>query len=271
MLRNFVFGLTLVMLLGCANGIQDSLDDARFALDVGDYTQAVNSADAVLTADATNMEAAILKATALAGRIGIELTKIADDLIDTAGTTGTNKDFDTLRTAFASIFNKSSDFTDLRTAITTLTGLTAPAVGDPNRPDFYFLLGLLQTMEAFNLPTLTAAPAGSAADSYDPSTLTTTHRTNVEADFLSADDNLVNAGIAADNNLIDTLRQNFCAMKGATTGDAVGQGFSLTQLRDLMRCQLDDNTSSPNTAFESVANCNEFTFSACSGAGDTAL
>lgn len=270
MLRNLFFSLTLV-LFGCANGIQDSLDDARFALDVGDYTQAVNSADAVLTADATNMEAAILKATALAGRIGIELTKIADDLIDTAGTTGANKDFDTLRTAFASIFDKSSDFTDLRAAITTLTGKTAPSVGDPNRPDYYFLLGLLQTMEAFNLPPLTAAPAGNVADSYDPSSLTATHRSDVQADFLDADDNLINAGIATNNNLIDTLRQNFCAMKGATTGDTGGQAFSLTQLRDLMRCQLDNDTSNPNTAFESVANCNEFTFSACSGAGDTAL
>lgn len=271
MFRKTFLGLICFFLANCANGIQDSLDEARFALDTGDYSRAVTSADTALTADPTNMEAAIVKATALAGRIGIELTKIADDLIDTAGTSGTNKDFSSLRTAFNAIFNTASDFIDLRTAITTLTGLTAPVATDPNYPDYHFLLGLLQTMEAFNLPTLTASPAGNTADNYDPSLVTATIRTNVQADFLGADDNLVKAGLSSSNDLIDTIRQNYCAIRSATTFDDATLSFTLAQLRDLIRCQLDDNSTTPNTAFEAVASCAEFDFSTCSGAGDTTL
>jgi len=50
-----------------------------------------------------------------------------------------------------------------------------------------------------------------------------------------------------------------------------GQAYTLEQLRDLIRCQLDNTPLAPNTAFEAVATCLEFDFAACSAAGDTDL
>ena len=63
---------TIILVLACifascASGTNEKLDEARFALDSGDFDTAISKAGSVLTGDRANVEAALLLASAHAG------------------------------------------------------------------------------------------------------------------------------------------------------------------------------------------------------------
>ena len=70
-LGKLILIIPLVLFFSCAAGVQENLDKARFALDKGNYSVAKTNAEAALTADATDVEAALLLASAYAGFAGL--------------------------------------------------------------------------------------------------------------------------------------------------------------------------------------------------------
>ena len=274
-LGKLILIIPLVLFFSCAAGVQENLDKARFALDKGNYSVAKTNAEAALTADATDVEAALLLASAYAGLAGIELTNVAGDIMDTAGVGGDNDDFEVIRAAFASILDSDEKVTNLDNAIESLRPdssaspklSVAPASTSDQHANYSFQLGMLQTIQAFALPSLKAQPAGTTTITLADIVATT--RASTETSFLEADDNLVNANLD-DNDLVTTLRQNFCVLKGINSATTAGQAFSLAELQDMIACQLDAAGSSvapTTTTCIAIAAL----FSGCSGSGDTSL
>lgn len=270
--------LSLSFLSACgASSIDEKIENARFLVDqpfdAVKYTAAQTEAQAALTADPTNVDAALLLSSADAGLAGIKLTKVIPDVMDTAGVSGSNNDFAVIHDALAKILKKEADITNLRKAIEALrTDLkTPPAATDSAYGQYHMQLGMLQTLAAFSVPMLHAEPFGNTADNYDPSKVVAADRDNAENDFIEADDNLVAANLSG-NDVTTTIRQNFCALKSVPAAtDKAGEAFTLEQLRDLVRCQLDSTPLAPNTPFEAVATCADFDFAGCTSAGDTKI
>lgn len=260
--------LSLTLLIcSCAAGIDEAIDEARFALDGGDYSKAITALETEFAADPTNIEAAVILAAAYAGRANIELTTVIDDLMDTAGTDSTD-DFAYFRNKMEDIISDSpNNLPDLRSAISTLNSVTtAPTEAHRYYSSYYLQLGMLQTLEAFSRPIFLAQPTGET--SVDVTQIVADDRTNIETDFINADDNLILAGLESDNQLIQTLRENFCTLKAPTAGDTSSdEAFSLGRLRDLITCQLSGATPTTST----VTTCADFDVSSCDGAGDTSL
>ncbi len=270
----------LLFSIACASSLEEAVENCQFALDDADYTSAVTYCQEAITADASSVEARILLSSAYAGSANIELLGIMDDIQDTQGISGKNKDFDVMRATMAAIMKDADDLGDLRNAISTLDNDTYKPTdaNDDNYQSYYFQLGFLQAIESFALPTLTAQPVGEEYDSTtSPANLDADDRTSVESSMVNADDNLIKGGQGTDSSLVETVRQNFWALAGANTGTAGSTAFSLEGLRDFVKCQLDPlNTGNADDAtfvpgglgFEGVANCAVFDFT---DDGDTAI
>jgi hypothetical protein len=144
-------------------------------------------------------------------------------------------------------------------------------------------MGFLQTVEIFSRPTILAQPT--AASAVTVNNITDTDKGYIYDDFIASDDNLIEAGITTTGSgadLITVIRQNYCVLHNVTQ-PAVG-GFTLAELRDLIKCQLClgvDNTAicdkpSENMTqaagdFQSpaIATCATFNFTACNNPGPT--
>ena len=67
---------------GCASYSDERLDSARFAIDKSNWTEAINDAEAVLSRDSSNVEAALLLSAGYAGRGGIGVLGIGADIAE---------------------------------------------------------------------------------------------------------------------------------------------------------------------------------------------
>lgn len=254
----------LVWSTSCAVTSTDDLEEARFSLDGGDFATAVTKLES-LTGIATNHEATLLLASAYAGRAGLDLLSLAKVLSTESNET---EIFKKIHEALVGVLDSTNGLTDIGRAITTLNSFAT--ANDPSATDTAerrYRLGMLQMIRAFIFPTITAKPTSGAA--LNPLLILT--KDDVQSDFIASDNNLTNdgstGGLATDNQLVDVLRKNFCALKERSAAS----GFTVAELQDLTLCQLTSNPSNLRAAdFQSasITLCSDFSFS-CTGSNGT--
>lgn len=252
-----VAGLVTITFIfsACATSVNDGIDEARFALDSGDYATAVTKANEALTADPTNIEAALLLAAAYAGRAGITVLDISDDISDADNA---DSEFQVVRDALAT---EVTNFDDLRSAIVTLSTTLTPQPTSTHDlyGDHQFQLGLLETIEALSLPSITAKAEGETTPTV--SRITAAIAANVQADFVNADDHLINAGMAASDALVQNIRKVYWATKNVSPAGT--SGFTTGALQDINLCQLHsapDTLGAGDFQEAAVATCASFAF-----------
>lgn len=260
-IQSIVVTVAMATLTACAPSGSADIEAARFALDSGDYSTAITKAQAALTADTTDVDAAMVLSSAYAGQAGASLLAIVSDISNTGNT---DNEFEAIHDAFiASIPVENLD--ELRSAIATLTTTLTeePTTTHELYADFNFQLGVLEIIEAFAAPSITAQPAaGGAIDATD-----ITSKDDYQTDFIDADDRLIAAGMEASDDLIDIIRKNYCVLHDLSAGD----GFDLDVLQDLVNCQLSENADTVTTTAIGVANCAAFAteFDDCANPGAT--
>ena len=261
--------LILLLTMSCAVSSDSDLETARFALDSGDYTTAINKALTVFNNQPSNIEAAMLLAEGYAGRAGADLLNIAIDLTSNAS----NEDeFDAVHDALVA---NIGNFSDLRAAIVALgtTLSPQPSSADELFTDHQFELGMYQAIEAYGLPSITAQPT--ADGDITVSDITEEIKSTTQNGFINADNNLIAAGFSANDTIVLGIRETYCALQRATGST---EGFELSALRDMNSCQL---SASPDslTDFETarITTCAQFAPSnitlgaSCTSADDTTL
>lgn len=282
---SFAF-FTLSLALSCgAPSKEGGMDKARFALDscstdnTGPCTTAANEALDVLTSDSTNVQAALLRSSALATTGGVDMLLLVEDL---SKTTDSSQKFKTMHDT---IIPTITDITALRTSIATLQSPTYTgtlAEGDDYHRDFYFQIGILQAFEAFTLPTILAQ--STPASAVNVNLITSTDKDNIQADFIDADNNLITSGITDSSikgwDLVKAVRQNYCTLRNITGGP----GFTLEVLQDMVLCQLCIGITNTSICAKEAASfvaadfksplvltCASFNFTLCENAGATGL
>jgi hypothetical protein len=232
--------------VNCASDFQSSLESARFNLDKGNYTAAINSATAALQASPGNVEASRLLANAYFGRSGLDFLDLAAGLTDLQ-----NSDTPNFQ-AIADTLPESVDMDDLRSAITTLEtldGIDDATITDDALADAGFDLAIMQMVESFAVGVFES----DYFSTLDVTGILDADAEIVQDDLLLFDNRLIASGIAADEDFIEEVRQTYCVLEPLSVGD----GFTTTEYRAFVGCQLsDDPTTFDTTAIDAgIANC----------------
>lgn len=246
-----VLAVLIVSTIGCASSLNKYTEECLFNLDVQQYAAAVNNCLKAVAANANDEEAAMYLSSAYAGRGGVDILSLEKDLAEESKEETAFKD---IHDALVSGIGVDG-LPDLRLSISTLTGFGPTPVDTEN---FYGQLGLLESIEAFALPSLTAQPEAGGA--IDVNLITPDIKDSTQTDFIDSDDYLVDqAGWSSDHQLVKALRKNYCVLKNITGGP----GFTLAVLRDQVLCQLsDDRTSLTAADFQSgITACSAFNYS----------
>lgn len=263
--RAAFLGMCGVLAAGCGSAFDKNMDDARKALNDGNWAKAITAATAATAADSTSLEAFLLLCSGYAGQAGVDLLEITKQLtVTTNSDTAFDLVHDTLLTTMTS--NGCAIGTclgDLNTAITTLTTTftgTVTAYDAHLQKQYFFQLGILQFIQALGLPTLTAQPT--ASGTITPTDVTAAITTTAQADFITGYANLTNAttGITSSNVLVTVLAKNYWTLKNASVATGTVSGISQGVLQDLTLCQL--TTSAATAVTTTVANCAAFGFTA---------
>lgn len=246
---SFLLLASYFLILSCASSTEGSLDSARFALDnckpedVAACETAADEVDKVLAGDPDNISAALIKSSARATQGRVDMLSLISDLTQTTTESGIDQEtqkFKFIRSALLGTMT-TADLVYLREGVSTLTDIVDGGAApqdetDPLYRDFYFQLGMLQSLEAFIRPVKLAQPEEDVA----VAAITGDDAGFVRSDFLNADNNLIKGGIEEGEtgwDLVEITRKNYCALKGAS----IGAGFETAELRALMECQLNDN------------------------------
>lgn len=252
--------LALTM-LSCGREVDKLLEEAQFALDAQNYAVAITKAEEALAKEATNFNATMVRSAGYAGRAGVNLLDLTKKMTESGIEDKVfNAVHDILVTAIS-----STGLPDLRIAVTTLSGFTGTVA---RQAEYSFQLGVLQAIEAFGRPSITAQPT--ASGTITPANITADDRVLVRDDLIAADNNLITGGIKTDNQLITTVRKSYCAMRDRSAGD----GFTREELQDRVRCELDENRANLRAAngdflSASVTLCSDFNFDACTSVDTT--
>lgn len=258
--RIFPTAIVVAALLacGCASSLNANTEKARFALDNADWDAAIAYANDALSSDPGDIDAALLLSSAYSGKAGLTVLSVASDL---SGADAGSNLFETIHTNFVA---SVSSLDALRSSIESLTLTTMPDAENPYYTDLYFQRGLLDMIEGFVMPTLRAQPT--IDGTITPADITAADATNVMEDFINADNDLINSGMDATDELVVNIRKYYCVLENASAGS----GFTRADLQDMVYCQLAaDPTVVPAAGFQSVANCAAFNFAACAAAGNT--
>ncbi|OGQ22669.1 MAG: hypothetical protein A3I05_03855 [Deltaproteobacteria bacterium RIFCSPLOWO2_02_FULL_44_10] len=263
-MKQFLYIVLFATLISCAAGTDEQLEEAQFALDKGDWATAITKSNDALTADATNVEAALLLSSAYAGRAGVNILAISADISESGNTESI---FNVVHDALANTITSGTGLTDVRNAIVALgTTLTQPATTHVLFKDQQFQLGILEAIESFALSSLTAQQT--LDGTITTTDITTTHRDDTQTDFINVDNHLINGGMESGDVLVTNLRKNYCVLRNVT---AAASGIDLTALQDLNLCQLSASTTGLTFQSGTVASCASFDFSSCNSATDTTL
>lgn len=277
--------LVVFLLLSCASGTNSTLESARFNLDKCTTSNpaaceaAESDAQKVLDDDADNVEAALVKASAVATQGNIDIIFMMARMSQTEEGTIDGEGIDQTTQKFKFIRGKLTgdvDIERLRDAVVSLSSITAPEETDDNYKEYFFQLGLLQMLEAFITPSVLAQPTDtSEASVEDTESITDDVAAYVLEDFIDGDNNFNEGGIVDSDNigwdLVTMIRNNYCAAKNVNPAN---DGFSTEELRALMRCQLvanpEDLTGAagdfPGTA---IATCDDFDYTGCDNTNTT--
>jgi len=246
---------------GCASNVNEEIEHAKFALDSGDWDSAIFHAREALTNDPSSVQAALQLSAAYAGRSGFRVMSLLTAITDERR----ERDlFDAVREAIGSTISRPED---LRTAIEVLIRdlYPQPSPEHPYYLDYFFQLGVFMAMEGYGLPSIRDRP--DADGPIDVRNISEEDRQIVEEDFIGADEYLVEGGIPPDNDLVENVRQTYCALVRAS---GIGSGFDLAALRDITLCQLspDDGAGLLPGDFESpnITGCGDFDYSPCAEA-----
>lgn len=259
--------LLVLALIGCATAQDEELEEARFALDRGDWAKAISTADEVLAGEPSNVGAGLILAAAYAGRGGFKLLDLATIIsndIHRRDLFGAIHDF--------VVFISGLNHDDIRTAIITLLEriIPEPPFGHMHFIDYQFQVGILMVIEAYTLPTVLAQPNPDGP--IDTNAITEAIKDIVLSDLIDYDDHLTDAGLSESDSLIRNARETYCVLHNVSQS---AEGFDVEALRDLVLCQLSDNDGADLTEenFQSqlVSSCSDFDYGACEGAGDTEL
>lgn len=268
-----VYGCVALLTFACGRQLDNLVEEARFALDSGDNATAITKAEEALVIDPNDFDAALIRSAGYAGRAGVDLFKIAKEITKSGAEDEVfNLIHDTLVAALCTT-SCAQGLSDLRAAVTALTGFTGAI---KRAKEYRFQLGILQTIEAFGRPSITAQPtlAGAiTATSITGSTATSGSDAQiVRDDLVAADTNLLAADIASDNVLITNIQKSYCVLKNRSADATSGETFTTAELQDRVRCELDDNRASlvaANFQSPTVTTCNDFNFSTCTATETT--
>lgn len=224
---------------GCPSSVDSALDNARFALDrcnpsdadtMTFCNDAVTEADAILAADATNVEAAVIASSGRLGLAGVDFLQFLSELVGAQGDT-TNEDlseFADLITDVERENNITIDRTQLRSAgsvlETTLAG-QAGGVGDLIDSAF-FQMGAIQAVESFVLIAKVSANEFTDDD-------VSIFKSNAQ----NGDSNLSIAGVD-DADTLSATREGHCRCKLA---DPAGGDYGPECLASLKICFIEDS------------------------------
>lgn len=243
------FGLVAVafLLSHCASDLESNLECARFSLDQSDFDSAITCGTAALAADTENAIAARLLANAYLGRSNIEYLDLAEGLTDLATTTETNF------RAIADVLPTDGRLSDLRSAITTLESLDDiddSSFTDDSLADAAFDLAIMQMIEHFAIGVYES----NYFTSLDVSGIDDTDTARVLDDLIDFDNRMIASGVEASESFIPEVRQSFCILEPLSAGS----GFTTSEYRAFVGCQLSTNPDSFNTAAidAGIATCN---------------
>lgn len=239
------FGL-VIMQTSCAPAEQGNLEEARFCLDDGDYECAISDATAALAADSTNVEAARILASAYFGRSGLDFLDLASGMLDLEDDTDANF------ASIADVLPVGGDLADLRLAIETLEALAgvdgADLTADEQLADAVFDLSLMQMIEHFAVGVY---QSGFKDDAFDVDGITSDDAAVVQDDLIDFDNRMLATGIESDTSFLSEVRQTFCILEPLSAGE----GFTVTEYRAFVGCQLETDTFDPSTVDAGIANC----------------
>lgn len=240
----------LLAIIACASTEQDALEDAQFALDRGDYTEAITAATEALTANPANTSAVRILSSAYFGRSGIDFLDLAEVITDLDASAGIEN-----FTTVANALPDDSDLDDLRSAIETLenfSGIDATTYTDEVLADAAFDVGIMQIVEQYALGVF----GSNFTTSFDASLITEAQAGSALDDFINFDNRLIASGVDETETFIEAIRQNFCVLKSKSAGD----GFTLGEYQALVHCQLTSNIadSFDTSGFtSSIATCGD--------------
>lgn len=231
------------VLLNCASTVQSNLEEAKFALDQGDYNTAISSATQALNADPQNIEAARLLASAYFARSGLDFLDLAEAIIDL------DRNDTTAYQQIAAALPSTADMDDVRSAIETLQSLDGvdETSLDNDIADAAFDLGLMESIEQFALGVYGA----NYFTTLDPSQISS--KDLPQADLITFDNHLVNSGVDSSEGYVKDVRHTFCVLEPISADT----GFTLAEYRAFVGCQLTPNPDTfDTTAFTTdIANC----------------
>lgn len=238
----FLFLVFSFFLVQCASDFRGNLEEARFALDKGNYTVAITAATAALVANPGDVEASRVLANAYFGRSGLNFLDILEGIVDldTAATPNFR--------AISDVLPSSADLSDLRTAITTLesvTGIDEATITDEVLANAAFDLAMMQMLEHFARGVYGSDFYGT----FDVSGVDDTDRQTVQEDLVEFDNRMIASGVDSAESFISEIRQTFCILEPISAGS----GFAVEEYRDLVNCQLADDPTTVTTT--TVANC----------------
>ena len=230
----------------CATDYQNNVEKARFELDKGNFTTAINAATSAIQANPGDIEATRLLASAYLGRSGISFLDLAQGLFDLQNSTETNF------RAIANVLPSSATLSDLRSAITTLetlTGVDNTSFTDESLADAVFDLAIMQMVEHFAVGVYNS----NFFSTLDVSLISDGARINVQNDLLNFDNRLIASGVDSTESFISEVRQTWCILSPLSAGD----GFTVSEYRALVACQLAADSTTVNTVAidPNIANC----------------
>lgn len=235
-----------VMSTQCASDFQSNLEQAKFELDAGNYTSAISHATDALSANPGDIETTRILASAYLARSGIDFFDVLEGLVDLQNSTETNFQ------AIANVLPATADMDDLRSAITSLeslTGIDDTSFTNEVLADAAFDLAIMQVIEHFALGVYGSDFFGT----FDVTDITTAQAAAVQDDLVDFDNRLIASGVDSTEDYIDEIRQVYCILEPLSAGE----GFTASELRVLVGCQLDDDpTTFDTTAIDpAIANC----------------
>lgn len=259
---------------GCATSTNADLDKARFEIDRGNWDSAINSASAVQNSNPSNIEAAILLSSAYAGRGGVRIVSVSADIAESENSDNEFKvAHDALLNAIhQSLVGTTTNLDDLRNSVVVLGTTLDPQPTSDNEyyTDQQYQLGMLETIEAFGLSSVTAQPV--IDGTITPTDIAQAQSDITVTDMINADNHLLNGGMEETDDLVKNIRKNYCVLQNASVG---ATGFDLVALQDLNLCQLTPEGAARDALgpgdFQSttITQCGDFNFDACENAPDT--
>ena len=244
--RKSIFGgfLLLILAVGCATHGDSTVANAQFALDAGNYDEAITLATEAIAEGATDTEVYHILGSAYFGRSGLDFLDLEEAILNL-----TNDDTGNFR-AIANALPSGGSLADLRLAIESLEaapGITGDALGEGALADAGFDMALMKAIEHYALGIY----GSSYHTSLDVTAITDAQATLAQADLISFDDNFTASGVSSTEDFIGEIRQTLCILEPISAAE----GFTAAEFRALVGCQLDPDNFDPLTVTADVAGC----------------